>query len=84
MNTIQWSKKALKQLRKLPPQTGKQIHEAAGKLKDFPECKNIKQLTNHEYEYRLRVGRYRVFFNFNGSVKVISIEEVKKRDESTY
>jgi len=34
--------------------------------------------------YRLRVGDYRVFFEFDGSVHVIDIEEVKKRDERTY
>jgi mRNA interferase RelE/StbE len=30
------------------------------------------------------VGRYRVFFNFEGKVQVVLIEEVKKRDERTY
>lgn len=45
---------------------------------------NIKALTNHDYEYRLRVGDYRVFFNIRQTVEVISIEEVKKRDERTY
>jgi mRNA interferase RelE/StbE len=34
--------------------------------------------------YRLRVGDYRVFFEFDGGVKLVSIEEVKKRDERTY
>ena len=31
-----------------------------------------------------RVGNYRVFFNFDGTVHIVSIEEVKKRDENTY
>ena len=34
--------------------------------------------------YRLRVGNYRVFFDFDGAVRIVSIEEVKKRDERTY
>ena len=41
-------------------------------------------MTNHAYSYRLRVSNYRVFFEFNGDVHIVSIEEVKKRDESTY
>jgi len=30
------------------------------------------------------VGNYRVFFEFDGAVRIVSIEEVKKRDERTY
>ena len=33
---------------------------------------------------RLRIGNYRILFNFDDVVKIISIEEVKKRDERTY
>lgn len=50
----------------------------------MPNCQNVKALTKHEYQYRLRVGNYRVFFNFDGVVHIVSIEEVKKRDERTY
>ncbi len=46
--------------------------------------RNVKSLTNHEYGYRLRVGSYRVFFEFEGAVRIVSIEEVRKRDERTY
>ena len=44
----------------------------------------VKQLVNHKYDYRMRVGRYRVLFNCENEVKIIRIEEVKKRDERTY
>lgn len=54
-------------------------------LKAFPNCANVKRLTNHLYAYRLRVGDYRVFFDFQGGeARIVSIEEVKKRDEHTY
>lgn len=45
----------------------------------------MKSLTDRE-EYRLRVGRYRVIFTVDTQLipTVISIEEVKKRDERTY
>lgn len=84
MNTIQWSKRALKQARKIQIQQRQQIVEKTKALKDFPNCQNVKSLTNHEHGYRLRVGRYRVFFNYDGEIKIISIEEVKIRNESTY
>jgi len=39
---------------------------------------------NHPCGYRLRVGNYRVLFDFAGSIKLVRIEEVGKRDERTY
>jgi len=38
----------------------------------------------HFIQPNLRVGDYRVFFEFDGSVHIIDIEEVRKRDERTY
>lgn len=85
MNSVHWKPKAAKQLRKLPQQAQMDIRDdVAAKLPNFPACTGIKALNNHEYEYRLRVGNYRVFFNFEGTIHVVSIEEVKKRDGNTY
>jgi len=53
-------------------------------LVDFSKARSVKALTNHDYGYRLRVGNYRVFFDFDGAVRIVSIEEVRKRDERTY
>ena len=82
MKEIIYQPKALRQLRKIPQQQA--IRTKIDELKNFPDCRNIKHLTDHEYEYRLRVGNYRVFFNFDGKIDIISIEEVRKRDEHTY
>ena len=85
MNTIQWTEKAFRQLRKIKDsQASRRIYQEAQALAHFPECKNVKRLTNYQYSYRLRVGDWRVFFEFDGGVKIISIEEVKKRNERTY
>jgi mRNA interferase RelE/StbE len=84
MNLIKWTPKATKQVRKLDKQHARQVVVAVGELTNMPACQNVKALTNHEYQYRLRVGNYRVFFNFDGAVRIVSIEEVKKRDERTY
>jgi hypothetical protein len=56
----------------------------AGELTTMPETRNVKALVNHEYHYRLRIGNYRMFFNFDGAVRIIYIEEVRKRDDHTY
>jgi mRNA interferase RelE/StbE len=85
VNKISWQTKALRQLRKLEAEDSDEIRKSVTKeLPDFLKSKNVKKLTNHDYDYRLRVGRFRVFFNFEGKVQVVSIEEVKKRDERTY
>lgn len=84
MNRIEWTRKAAKQLRKLDQPRQVQIRDAVSDLEAFPDCNNVKRLTNHAYHYRLRVGRYRVFFEHEKSIRVIRIEEVKKRDERTY
>ncbi|KVH68835.1 MULTISPECIES: type II toxin-antitoxin system RelE family toxin [Burkholderia] len=84
MNSIKWTAKAFKQLRKLDHQVQKVIRDSVVTLEAMPNCHNVKSLTNHEYDYRLRVGNYRVLFNWDGEIKVVEIEEVKKRDERTY
>lgn len=85
MNAISWTPKAAKQLRKLPGADQVTIRDAVGEqLAIFPDGTGVKRLTDHAYPYRLRVGRYRVFFAFDGAIRLISIEEVKKRDDRTY
>ena len=85
MNAINWQPKALRQLRKIDAHSGKQIRTAvSAELVDLAKARNVKALTNHEFSYRLRVGDYRVFFEFDGVVRIVSIEEVRKRDERTY
>jgi mRNA interferase RelE/StbE len=84
MNSIKWSPKAVKQLLKInkPEQVG--IKDAVGELTHLPDTRNVVALTNHKHQFRLRVGNYRVFFNFDGAVRIVLIEEVRKRDERTY
>jgi len=65
-------------------QQGDSSRAECNKLVNMPNCINVKALVNHEHAYRLRVGHFRVFFDFDGSARVVLIEEVKKRDERTY
>ncbi len=84
MNTIKWHAKALKQLRKIDRQDNAAIRSAVNALAGMPDCQGVKALINHRCGYRLRVGRYRVLFDFDGEVSIVEIQEVKKRDERTY
>lgn len=84
MYRIQWKRKAQKQLLKIDVSQQHKIADAVDTLADFSSCANVKALISHQYDYRLRVGRYRVFFNADIEVEIVAIEEVKKRDERTY
>jgi len=48
------------------------------------ESVDIKSLSNHNDGFRLRVARYRVLFDNIETLKIIEIQEVKKRDNHTY
>ncbi|WP_347904981.1 type II toxin-antitoxin system RelE/ParE family toxin [Pseudomonas purpurea] len=84
MNEIYWTRKAVKQLLRVHALHRTQIRDAVTCLERMPDVINVKALSLHDYGYRLRVGNYRVLFDWNGSIQVISIQEVKKRDERTY
>ena len=84
MYKIIWEKKALKRFKKIPIKDRRYINDSVKQLAKWPDCQNVKSLTSHQYQYRLRVGRYRVFFDREESLKILKIEEVKKRDERTY
>ena len=82
MKPIEWTPKALRQIRKIKNrETQIMIYDAVDTLKSFPKCRNTKKLKDRD-EYRLRVGQWRVIFA--DSIYMLRIEEIKKRDEHTY
>jgi len=82
MKEIEWTKRALRQLRKIKHRDDQRsIYTAVGTLVDFPDCDNVKKIKTTDM-YRLRVGRWRVLFT--ESLEIITIQEVKKRNERTY
>ncbi|WP_027591763.1 type II toxin-antitoxin system RelE/ParE family toxin [Pseudomonas sp. RL] len=84
MNKINWTRKAVKQLRKIDKAEQPKLYDAAQALAHMPDVQNVKALAHQHYGYRLRVGNYRILFDWDGGVKIVSIEEVRKRDEHTY
>lgn len=85
MYSIEWKNIAYKQLLKIADRNVREeIYETSETLCNFPTVNQVKKLTNHQYPYRLRVGRYRIFFEVDNGVRIIHIEEVKKHDDRTY
>lgn len=85
MNVINWSTRAFRQLTRLPKVDQVKIRNSINeKLPQFPDCTEVKALKGHKFGYRLRIGNFRVLFDFDGMVKIVSIQEVRKRNERTY
>lgn len=85
MNRITWTRKAAKQIRKIARSDAVAIYDKVdGLKKDQAAWVSVKKLADHDSDYRLRVGKYRVLFSHDAEIKIVSIDEVKKRDERTY
>lgn len=81
---IQYLPRAVKQLGRLPRDIRVPIVNAIAGLSNRDLWTNVKRLTKHQYQYRLRVGNYRVLFDVEESIVTICVCEVKKRDSQTY
>jgi mRNA-degrading endonuclease RelE of RelBE toxin-antitoxin system len=73
---IQYSRLAIKQITKLPQKIKENIKQ---RVKLLPNG-DIKKLQNHKYEYRMRVGQYRVLFDMTPDN--IEIWEIKSRGDA--
>jgi mRNA interferase RelE/StbE len=83
MFTLSFSRKFDKQFDKLKldKKTSDKILDSILDLENgYMGNKNVKHLTNHQPEYRLRLGFYRVLFDIENSV--IYIREIKHRREA--
>jgi len=81
MKAVHITLKAHKQIAKLNKQEAASIYEALEALKDWPDIRGVKNLTNMP-GYRLRIGQYRAFFD--AEKEAVTVTEVKRRDEHTY
>jgi mRNA-degrading endonuclease RelE of RelBE toxin-antitoxin system len=67
-------------LKKIPIKDRRFINDSVKQLANWTDFHNVKSLINYQYQYRLHVGRYRVFFDKKESLKILKIEEVKKNE----
>jgi mRNA interferase RelE/StbE len=87
MNAIEWSAKAVRQLRKIADKRKRQsIYAEVQQLANWPDCPgDIKHLQGRD-DYRLRIGDQRVIFEIDqsGTPIIVTIMQVEKRNERTY
>jgi len=86
MVTVQWTKKALKQLLSIDTRYRKVISDKVNQLEAFPTVTlDIKKLQVTDKQYRLRVGDYRIIFEITeGEPVICEITAVKRRSSTTY
>jgi len=74
-----FNKKAEKDLEKLPFKIAKKILMEISQLKNFPNVRNVKKLTNFSPDYRFRIGDYRVLFEVEND-KIIIYRILHRKD----
>ncbi|PLW77881.1 type II toxin-antitoxin system RelE family toxin [Cohaesibacter celericrescens] len=82
MYKVQYKSQAMKSLRRVQPKRANSIRTAIKKLAEDPDRKdmNVRPLEGRG-GYRLRVGDYRVLFDRDDEIKIISIEKIGPRGD---
>ena len=79
-NKILISRSALKELKSIPKNERKAIKDKISKLAYFPLARlDVKKLKGYHNVYRLRVGDYRIVFEYIKEERTIKILKVGKR-----
>ena len=79
---IRWKNSAEKDLRNIDPQQIPRIVTAVESLVDNPFPRQHRKLQGAEWDYRIRVGDYRVIYQVDTETKVVIIYHVRHRREA--
>jgi len=80
MYTLRLSRQAEKYIKKQDRTQAKRLRDAIDKIKEDPHIDEF--LTNHENEYKFRVGDYRILYDVNETEVIISVVKVMSRGQS--
>ena len=80
---IRWSRKAVSYLKRIELSTRKRIIEAIERLSSDPSNPNmdVKPLQGRPGEFRLRVGDYRIIFEPEQHILLISVIAIRPRGD---
>ncbi len=81
---VELTSRASRQLVKIDPETQQRILEHLTMLARDPSGLDIKKLKARDNLWRLRVGRYRVFFHREKQRFLILVVEIVRRSDTTY
>lgn len=78
---IEFAPAAARQLRKLPPEAQLRIAAVVDKLGNNPLPSGVKKLSSQDALYRVRVGDYRVVYQFHsGKLRVLVVRVGHRKD----
>ena len=78
--SIRWERRAVKELRALPADGQQRVWEAVGMLRD-DQLRGTALSGEWRGLRRLRIGRYRVIYGFDGKELLVSVVRVAHRRE---
>lgn len=85
MYKIIFSKRAQKQLTRIPRDYQVRVKETTKRLSENPFALDLKKLgTQYTATHRLRIGSYRLFLLIDMQNKVIGIAAIERRTTQTY
>jgi mRNA interferase RelE/StbE len=78
---VEFTKKASKQLDKLSKDLQQKIKTKVQELADNPRPSGVVKLENSDDRYRIRVGDYRVLYEIQDDLLIVSVIRVGHRRE---
>lgn len=82
--SIVYTELAQKQLKKIPKADAVRIVKKIQTFANDPRPHNYKKLEYHTEYFRFRIGNYRVIYQIADSELIVTIIEVRRRNEATY
>ena len=73
-------RKAIKSIKRLPPDIKERVREAIMKLDDFPLGLDVKKIKGTKNKYRVRVGDYRIIMELQKNM--ITVIDVLPREKA--
>jgi len=79
--SIEISRTAERQLKKLPRKDQRRVVKAMLTLAEDPRPKGSRKLAGYDDVFRIRVGRYRILYSISGRKLVIIILKIGRRKD---
>lgn len=79
------TRQALKSFEKLPPKIKQRVSEALDALVQTPvpfRSFDVNKLKGYRNTYRIRVGRWRIVYEYDSKTKVIIVHDVLSRERA--
>lgn len=78
---IVWKRSALKEIKRLPKELAKTIGHVVSGLAKNPFPPGVRKLVGSDYDFRIRVGDYRIIYTIHSEILTIEIIKIGHRRE---